>query len=61
MELPATDARALRSAYLEELASFRDRYKRESQKAGIDFVPLHTGMPFDKALITYLMERKSRF
>jgi uncharacterized protein (DUF58 family) len=61
MEMPATDARALRSAYLEELASFRDRYKRESQKAGIDFVPLHTGMPFDKALITYLMERKSRF
>jgi uncharacterized protein (DUF58 family) len=59
-ELPATDARALRTAYLEELSAFRDRYKRECQRANIDFIPLHTGMPFDKALIGYLMERKSR-
>jgi len=61
LELPPTDARALRAAYLEELTSFRDRYKRECQKAGIDFVPLHTGMPFDKALISYLMERRHKF
>jgi len=59
-ELPATDARALRNAYLEEITEFRNRYKRECLKANIDFIPLHTGMPFDKALIGYLMERKSR-
>ena len=28
--------------------------------ARIDYVPLHTGMPFDKALMSYLLTRQAR-
>jgi uncharacterized protein (DUF58 family) len=59
--LPAVDAEGLRTAYLEEIAALRDAYRKKCQSAGIDFVALHTGMPFDKALLEYLMERRNRF
>ena len=59
-ELLLVDAEAMKADYLEEVAAFRGTYKKECQGARIDYVPLHTGMPFDKALMSYLMSRQSR-
>ena len=54
------DADAIKADYLEEVASFRAGYRKECQGARIDYVPLHTGMPFDKALMGYLHSRQSK-
>ena len=39
---------------------FEPRYKHDCVRARIDYVPLHTGMPFDKALMSYLLTRQGR-
>lgn len=54
------DADAIKADYLEEVDAFRNGYKKECQGARIDYVPLHTGMPFDKALMGYLSSRQAR-
>jgi len=54
------DADAIKADYLEEVASFRSGYRKECHGARIDYVPIHTGMPFDKALMSYLHSRQSR-
>jgi uncharacterized protein (DUF58 family) len=54
------DADAIKSDYLEEVDRFRDTYRHECVRARIDYVPLHTGMPFDKALMSYLLTRQGR-
>ena len=36
------------------------RYRKECLQARIDYVPLHTGMAFDKALMSYLLSRQAR-
>jgi uncharacterized protein (DUF58 family) len=54
------DADAMRADYLEELTAFRQRYRKECLSARIDYVPLHTGMPFDKALMSYLLNRQTQ-
>ena len=54
------DADGMRASYLEALGEFRATYLKECASAGIDYVPLHTGMPFDRALIEYLTGRTHR-
>ena len=54
------DADGLKADYLDEVDRFRALHKKECLTAGIDYVPLHTGMPFDKALTSYLLSRQSR-
>jgi uncharacterized protein (DUF58 family) len=54
------DAEGVKADYLEEVAAFQGSYRRECHKARIDYVPLHTGMPFDKALMSYLLSRQAR-
>ena len=54
------DADGIKADYLEEVQAFRDSYKKECRAARIDYVPLHTGMPFDKALTSYLLSRQTR-
>ncbi len=54
------DASNFRADYLDEVATFRDTYRRECFKSGIDYVPLDTSMQFDKALIEYLISRRAR-
>jgi uncharacterized protein (DUF58 family) len=54
------DADGIRADYLEEVAQFQGQYKKDCQRARIDYVPLHTGMPFDKALMSYLLTRQAR-
>ncbi|MFM7519102.1 MAG: DUF58 domain-containing protein [Planctomycetota bacterium] len=55
------DADAARHEYLETVAAFRADYRRSCFQAGIDYVPLDTSMPFDKALMEYLLSRRQRF
>ncbi len=54
------DATGFRADYLSEVASFREMYRRECVQCGVDYVELDTSMPFDKALIEYLVSRKAR-
>ena len=54
------DADGIKADYLEEVAAFRATYRKECLGARIDYVPLHTGMPFDKALMSYLLSRQAR-
>jgi uncharacterized protein (DUF58 family) len=54
------DADGIKADYLEEVASFQGMYRKECFAARIDYTALHTGMPFDKALMSYLLSRQSR-
>jgi uncharacterized protein (DUF58 family) len=54
------DAEAIKADYLDEVGKFRTTYRNECVRARIDYVPLHTGMPFDKALMSYLLTRQGR-
>lgn len=54
------DADAIKADYLEEVERFREAYRGDCSRARIDYVPLHTGMPFDKALMSYLLTRRAR-
>jgi len=54
------DAGGFRADYLSEMAAFRELYRRECFQSGIDYVPLDTSMPFDKALLGYLANRQAR-
>jgi uncharacterized protein (DUF58 family) len=54
------DADAIKADYLEEVAKFRANYKQDCVRTRIDYVPLHTGMPFDKALMSYLLTRQGK-
>jgi uncharacterized protein (DUF58 family) len=55
------DAAGIRADYLETLTEMRDRYRSECLSIGVDYVPLDTSMPFDKALVEYLSQRQARF
>jgi uncharacterized protein (DUF58 family) len=53
------DAEGYRRDYLEEIERFRSMYQLECRKSRIDYVPLHTGMQFDRALSEYLINRRN--
>ena len=55
------DAAGMRSDYQEAVEELRSRYRRECLSIGADYVALDTSMPFDKALLEYLSQRKARF
>jgi len=59
-ELVVVDASSYRRDYQSEIAAFRAMYKQECFQSGIDYVPLDTSMQFDKALMEYLLSRRSR-
>jgi uncharacterized protein (DUF58 family) len=54
------DADGFRSDYRAEVEAFRARYRQECSQARVDYVPLDTSMPFDRALTEYLVNRASR-
>ncbi len=54
------DAAAIRAAYLEELQRFIGDYQHEVALLRGDFVSVHTGMTFDKALLQFLISRQRR-
>jgi uncharacterized protein (DUF58 family) len=53
------DADGYRHDYLTAINEFRQTYRRECQKSRIDYVPLDTSMPFDRALMEYLISRRN--
>ncbi|MCH9653607.1 MAG: DUF58 domain-containing protein [Planctomycetes bacterium] len=55
------DAEGMKADYLEALNELRETYTEKLQAMGVDYVRLDTSMPFDKALIEYLSQRKARF
>ena len=59
-ETLVVDAEGIKADYLEEVAAFMELYRKECLKARIDYVAINTGMPFDKALMSYLLSRQAR-
>jgi uncharacterized protein (DUF58 family) len=55
------DADGIRADYRETLGELRDRLRSECLRAGVDYLALDTSMPFDRALVKYLSQRKARF
>ena len=60
LERIQVDATNDRAVYIAEVEAFREQYRRECFQAGIDYVPLDTSMQFDKALMEYLISRRTR-
>lgn len=64
---PESDARErVRAAdaaedYRASIQAFRSRLDRDFSESGIDYVPVDTSMPYDKALMEYLLSRRNRF
>ena len=54
------DAAGFQNDYMQEVAEFRETYRRECQLIGVDYVELDTSMQFDKALTEYLLSRRAR-
>jgi uncharacterized protein (DUF58 family) len=54
------DADGVKADYLEAVAKLQGDFKRDCARNRIDYVPLHTGQPFDKALMSYLLSRQAR-
>jgi uncharacterized protein (DUF58 family) len=52
---------AVREQYLQTMTDLQERYRREFQLAGIDYVLLDTSLPLDSALMTYLLTRRRAF
>ncbi len=55
------DADGMRADYLEAVNDLCGRYRRECLSMGADYVRLDTSMPFGKALLEYLSQRRARF
>ena len=47
--------------YREQIESFRADFRSQCAAQRIDYVPLDTSMPYDKALTEYLLSRRGRF
>lgn len=57
----SVDATGFREDYLKQVEEFREAYREGCNNLRIDYVPLDTSMPFDKALTEYLIQRQTRF
>jgi uncharacterized protein (DUF58 family) len=55
------DAKGMRGDYLQAVAEFREHYREECARAGVDYVPMDTSVSFDKALVEYLVQRQRKF
>jgi hypothetical protein len=51
----------VREKYLQAITELQERYRRELQLAGIDFVPLDTSLPLETGLMSYLMTRRRAY
>jgi uncharacterized protein (DUF58 family) len=55
------DARGMKPDYLQSLHDFREQYRQECARAGMDYVAMDTSVSFDRALMEYLVQRQRRF
>jgi len=61
LDFVQANAQTVRDEYLRQIDDFIETYKTECFNAQIDYVQVDTSVPFDKALTSYLIKRKSRF
>ncbi len=54
------NAEGFKADYLKTLTEFRETFHEECAKSRIDYVALDTSIPFDKALLEYLLRRRVR-
>lgn len=47
--------------YRTTIETFRKRLDKEFSESRIDYIPLDTSQPYDKALLEYLLSRRNRF
>lgn len=52
-----TEPWEIATRYRQQLAAWRDQYARSCREQRIDYVPLDTRTPFDRALLAYLEKR----
>ncbi len=52
---------AVRGQYLQAIGELQERYRRELQLAGIDYVLLDTSLPLETALLSYLQARRRAY
>lgn len=52
---------AVRGEYLQAIGELQERYRRELQLAGIDYVLLDTSLPLETALLSYLQARRRAY
>jgi uncharacterized protein (DUF58 family) len=55
------DSNEMRGDYLGAVAELREFYKIACVRMGADYVPLDTSLPFDRALVQYLSQRRAKF
>lgn len=60
LEKIEVDASNYRDEYRREFDAYREKWRKECFQTGVDYVPLDTSMQFDKALVEYLHQRKTR-
>lgn len=60
-ETVSVDATGFRDEYIQQIEAFRGAYLDGCNNLRVDYVPLDTSMPFDKALTEYLIQRQSRY
>ena len=60
-ESVSVDATGFREDYLRQLEAYRGELREGCSNLRVDYVPLDTSMPFDKALTEYLLQRQARF
>ncbi|MFH1747819.1 MAG: DUF58 domain-containing protein, partial [Planctomycetota bacterium] len=54
------EADAVRARYVRAVEEWRAELRRRLQAAHADYLPLDTSMPFDKALVEFLVQRSRR-
>ena len=47
--------------YRRQVTSYREQLHRRLTESRIDYVPLDTSLPYDRALMEYLLRRRNRF
>jgi uncharacterized protein (DUF58 family) len=47
----------IRGEYIRQMTALTDRYRKQCRDSLIDYVPLDTSVPFDRALFAYLSKR----
>jgi uncharacterized protein (DUF58 family) len=55
------DARGMRSDYVQAVEEFRETYRVACARANVDYLAMDTSVPFDRALLEYLVQRQRRF
>jgi uncharacterized protein (DUF58 family) len=55
------DARGMRGDYVQAVEEFRETYRVACSRANVDYLAMDTSVPFDRALLEYLVQRQRRF